>query len=888
MAVSRLASRALFKRPIRERAWVPDGKPRGLPRKRAARPGGQWTTGRRPRGPSATVRRQSNVLAKHAISQSVTERDLAVATGQRHGHAAGRVTVIRATEESGGPGRTALPSLSNADDGGLVRRISTALDLLLFGSTTLLLVAGVTCWSLDEGAGATWLWMAATGIGLVYSATSTLIRLAHRQASVDVIALLALVGAVAVDEPLAGALIAVMLATGQVLESRAAARARRELNLLISRAPRTARRVGAGGVQEVDVDEVIVGDHLVVGAGEVVPVDGRLLADATLDESSLTGEARPVERPAGDEVRSGVVNSGPPVELLATAAAAQSTYAGVVRLVEQAQASGAPFVRLADRIAIVFVPVTLLLAAVAWWLSGDAVRAVAVLVVATPCPLLLATPIAIISGISRAAQIGVVIKGGAALERLAAGRVMLFDKTGTLTAGRPRLSQLLAPGPVDGERLLALAASLDQLSPHPLANALLVAADRRGIALTMPTDVREEHGHGIAGTVDGHQVRLGKRAWIVGEQSVPWAAQVQHSAELEGAPLVLAAVDGAPAGAFLFSDPIRPDAARMVRELRAAGIRRVVLLTGDRADVAEQVGRVVGVDEVIAERDPAGKLAAVNAESGHGPTIMVGDGINDAPSLAAADVGVALAATGATASSEAADVVLTVDRVSALGEAIGISRRAMRIAFRAGLIGMGLSAIGMAAAAFGLLIPAVGAVTQEVIDVLAIAIALLALRAPHRPGRSLSETELVSTVELQKQHEQVLPTIEHIAAVADELVGQPDDVTPVRALLDELETTLLPHERADDHDLVPLIAKRLGSPESVAALHGAHAEIEQQVIRLRRLLSRIENTHYGNADVVELRRLLYGLYAVLRLHNAQEDEGVSALTSQSAGRGLTD
>jgi heavy metal translocating P-type ATPase len=759
-----------------------------------------------------------------------------------------------------------------------VRRIGKARDLLLFASTSLLLVVGMGGWLLGAHDAAAGLWFAATGIGLGYSLISTLAGVIRRQPGVDLIALLALIGAVVVDEPFAGAIIAVMLATGQLLESRAAARARRELNLLISRAPRTARRVVPSGVEEVEVGAVAPGDHLMVGAGEVVPVDGRLLADAILDESSLTGEARPVDRLAGDEVRSGVVNAGSPIELLATAAAADSTYAAVVRLVEQAQASAAPFVRLADRLAIIFVPLTLLLAGASWWLSGDTVRAVAVLVVATPCPLLLATPIAIISGISRAAQVGAVVKGGAALERLAAGRVLLFDKTGTLTAGRPRLAQLVAPGPLGGDRLLALAASLDQLSPHPLASALVVAADRRGLALSMPTDVHELHGHGIEGTVEGHRIRLGKPAWIVGERELRWAAQVQHRAELDGAPSVFAAVDGEPAGAFLFGDPIRPDAARMVRRLRAAGIRRVVLLTGDRADLAEAVGRVVRVDDVVAERDPAGKLATVTAESARGPTIMVGDGINDAPSLAAADVGVALAATGATASSEAADVVLTVDRISALADAIGIARHARRIAARAAAVGMGLSAIAMAAAAVGLLIPAVGALTQEGIDVLAIGIALLALRTPHRQGQRLSESELAFTAQLQQQHEGVLPTIERIAAVADTLADQPGDLDAVHALIDELETTVLPHEREDDRELVPLIAKRLGSPESVAALHGAHAEIEQQVIQLRRLVSRIEATHCSRADVVELRRLLYGLYAVLHLHNVQEDEGVSALT----------
>jgi heavy metal translocating P-type ATPase len=771
----------------------------------------------------------------------------------------------------------ALPSLPIAREGQAVRRIIEARDVLLFAATAMLLVAGTVAWALGMHPAASALWFVATGLGLAYSTITTGARLVHHQATVDVIALLALVGAVAVDEPLAGALIAVMLATGQLLESRAAARARRELSLLISRAPRTARRVTASGVEEIDVDAVAIGDQLVVGAGELVPVDGRLLADATLDESSLTGEARPVERPGGDEVRSGVVNAGTPVELVATTAAADSTYAGVIRMVKQAQASASPFVRVADRLAVVFVPVTLVLAGASWWLSGDAVRAVAVLVVATPCPLLLATPIAIISGISRAARVGVVVKGGAALEQLAGGEILLFDKTGTLTAGRPQLSRLVAPGNLAGDRLLTLAASVDQLSPHPLASALLVAADRRGLALTMPTNVREEHGRGIEGIVDGHRVRLGKRAWIVGDRDIPWAAQVQHRAELDGAPAVFAAVDGEPAGAFLFADPIRPDAARMVRGLRAAGIRRIALVTGDRADLAEAVGRVVQVDDVVAERDPAGKLATVTEESAGGSTIMVGDGINDAPSLAAADVGVALAATGATASSEAADVVLTVDRISALADAIGIARRARRIALRAAVVGMGLSAVAMAAAAVGLLVPAVGAVTQEIIDVLAIAIALLALRSPHRPGQPLSEQDLASTAQLQRQHEGVLPAVEHIAAVADEFPDQPEDLTAVRALVDELETTLLPHERADDRELIPLIAKRLGSPESVAALHGEHAEIEQQIIRLRRLLTRVDATGCSHTDVVELRRLLYGLYAVLRLHNTQEDESVSAL-----------
>ncbi|MGZ6820813.1 MAG: heavy metal translocating P-type ATPase, partial [Blastococcus sp.] len=566
----------------------------------------------------------------------------------------------------------------------------------------------------------------------------------HRRASVDVIALLALAGALVVGEAFAGAVITVMLASGILLEARAAARARRELSLLVERAPRTARRHEGGTLGTIAVEQVRRGDLLLVGTGEVVPVDGRLVVTGVFDESALTGEAMPVERPAGDDVRSGVVNLAQPVDLVATALAAESTYAGLVRLVEQAQASTAPFVRSADRFAVFFVPLTLALAGLAWLLSGDPVRAVAVLVVATPCPLLLAAPIAIMSGLSRAARIGVIVKGGGALERLAAGRVMLFDKTGTLTQGRPVVTDVVTGTAVGADELLRLAASLDQVSAHVLAGPIVAAGRRRGLVLEMPDAVIEKHGYGVEGTVDGRSVRLGKAAWIVPGPQPAWVRQVRRRAALDGSLTVFVAIDGIPAGAFLLEDPVRPDAPRMVRALRQAGITRTVLITGDRADTAETVGRITGVDAVHADHDPAEKLAVILAESRDAPTIMVGDGINDAPALAAAGVGVALAAHGATASSEAADVVLTVDRIDALADAIMISRRARRIAVQSSVIGMGLSLVAMIAAAAGLLAPAVGALLQEVIDVAAIASALRALRpiAKHSPTLPPADLDL--------------------------------------------------------------------------------------------------------------------------------------------------
>ncbi|MGB7818101.1 MAG: heavy metal translocating P-type ATPase [Ornithinibacter sp.] len=756
--------------------------------------------------------------------------------------------------------------------------------LLLFLSSLGLLLAGGAGWLLGADGVADTLWFAGTALGLVASLTWTVAALRRRQASVDVIAVLALAGALAVGEPFAGAMITVMLATGQLLEARAAARARRDLGLLAARAPRTAHRRLAETIEDVSVDDVVRGDRLLVGAGEIVPVDGRLVGSGLFDEAALTGESLPVERAPGDEVRSGVVNAGDPVDLLATSVAAESTYAGVVRLVEQAQASSAPFVRTADRFAVLFVPLTLALAAGAWALAGDPVRAVAVLVVATPCPLLLAAPIAIMSGLSRAAGRGVVVKGGGALERLAGGRVVLFDKTGTLTQGRPTVTSVVTSGPdVDADAVLRLSASLDQVSPHVLASSIVAAAHRRGLPLVMPTDVREEHGHGIRGLVDGHEVRLGKAAWIVGDVTPPWVRQVNRRADLDGSMTVFAAIDGTASGAMLLEDPIRPDAPRMVRALRTAGLERVVLVTGDRADIAGTVGRVVGVDAVLADCTPADKLAVIEEESVRAGTIMVGDGVNDAPALAAAGVGVALAARGATASSEAADVVLTVDRVDALADAVLIARRSKAIALQAVVVGMGLSGVAMVAAAAGLLPPAAGAVLQEGIDVLAIALALRAVLPGRVHSLTLPDEDVALAQRLRADHDAVLPEVEQIRAVADGLSTEDADLAPARRLLQRLETTLVPHEREDERLLLPLVSRALGNPESTAALSRTHAEIDHQVDRLRRLLGQLDPETVQGEDVIELRRLLYGLYAVLRLHNAQEEEGAFALVP-AAGR----
>ena len=399
----------------------------------------------------------------------------------------------------------------------------------------------------------------------------------------------------------------------------------------------------------------------------------------------------------------------------------------------------------------------------------------------------------------------------------------------------------------------------------------------------MPQEVHEVHGYGLQGTVGTHRVKLGKAAWIVGETTPAWVRQVRRRADLDGSLSVFAAVDDEPVGAFLLEDAIRPDSPRMVRALRQAGITRVVLVTGDRADIADMVGRIVGVDSVLADCDPADKLAAIQRESAGGPTIMVGDGINDAPALAAAGVGVALASRGATASSEAADVVLTIDRVDALADAILIARRSKRIALQAVLVGMGLSLVAMLAAAAGLLPPAAGAVVQEVIDVLAIGIALRGVLPGKVHTITMPPADVATALRLRAEHDAVLPLIEQIRSSADRLSTRDSDLTPVRTLLDRLESELVAHERADQQLLVPLVSRALGGTDATAAMSRTHAEIEHQVGRLRRLLVGLDNETTQPEDIVELRRLLYGLYAVLRLHNAQEEEGAFSLVPNGAG-----
>lgn len=567
---------------------------------------------------------------------------------------------------------------------------------------------------------ANWVWAIGALVGLVLALNWVIAAFRDREFGSDSLAVIAITATGLTNEWLAASVISLMLATGRALETWAAGKARARLESLLERAPRTANLVLPDStIKEVPVDQVKVGDHVLVRSGEVVPVDGSMVGPGTFDASALTGESLPKSLQAGDDVESGIVNAAAPVEVMAMRIAEQSTYANLIRLVKASRADSATGVRLANRWAVFFVPFAIGFAILTWILTGELDRAVAVIVAATPCPLILAVPVALISGMSRASGQGAIIKGGAALEKLARAKTVMIDKTGTLTHGGPTVSEMVTADGIDTDEVLALVGSLEQQSPHVVAKSLVAAALERNLTLSPASNVSEQAGHGITGEVSGKIVRVGQP-----ELALPVWANIDHAL------LVAVEINSRLVAVIGLDDPVRKDAKQTIDSLRSLGVDRILLVSGDREQTSRSVGAQVGVDEVHFDCRPEDKLRLVEQELSRSPgtVVFAGDGINDAPALTRASAGVAMGARGATAASEAADVVIVEDSIKHLAIAIDIAKGARARAVQAAAGGMGLAMGAMVLASLGVLDATGSAVAQEFIDVAAILWALVPTR----------------------------------------------------------------------------------------------------------------------------------------------------------------
>ena len=597
--------------------------------------------------------------------------------------------------------------------------------------TLAFLLGGLAATGLGAAAIARQLWMAGVVIAGAPLVFRTIRSIAHGRLATDVVASLSIVGAIVLGQPLAGLVIVLMQTGGEALERFAEGRASAAVRALEAAAPRIAHRVQGSAIVDVAVGDVLVGDTLVVRPGDLIPCDGVVLSgESELDTSSLTGEALPVRAAPGVALMSGTLNGFGSFEMRTTAPAVRSRYARIVEMVRAAQASKAPLQRVADRYAVWFTPITVAICAVAVAISHDTMRALAILVVATPCPLILATPVAIIGGINRAAKRFVIVRNGGALEAMSEITAAVFDKTGTLTIGKPRLDRVRVDDGFDRATVLGYAAAVEQHSSHLLARVVVDAVAAEGLDIPRSTRTVETPGQGVAGVVDGHAVRVGARAFVVPEcdGGVLAAARLER----DGATLrAYLSVDGRLAAVLEYADELRADLPSLLAGLEAVGVRRVALLSGDHAPIAREVAARAGIAETYGDLMPEDKAQFIERlQAGGHVVLMVGDGINDAPALATADVGVALAAHGGGIAAESADVIVLVDSLDRVSEIKAIADRTMRIARQSIWAGLGLSGVAMLVAAFGGLAPITGAALQEAIDVAVILNALRTSAAP--------------------------------------------------------------------------------------------------------------------------------------------------------------
>lgn len=538
------------------------------------------------------------------------------------------------------------------------------------------------------------------------------------QYGVDLLAITAVVATLIVSEYWASMVVLIMLVGGESLEDYAAKKANTELKALLDNSPNIAHRITEDGSVDLQVDEVLIGDKLIVKPGELVPVDGHIIKGSSMfDESSLTGESRPISKGPGQEIMSGSLNGDSSITMLVDKLAKDSQYQRLIKLVKEAEETPAHFVRLADRYAVPFTLIAYVIAGIAWFISKDPVRFAEVLVVASPCPLILAAPVALVSGMSRSSRNGIVVKTGDVIEKLATAKTAAFDKTGTITDGQLTVSQIVAFEGHSETELLELAASTEQESSHILARSLVKYALSQNIDLDPNDSLEEVTGNGIKAQIKGKLVKVGKLKFVAPESSIEELEQTTS----------YVSVDGQLWGYIVFSDHIRSEAKETMETLRQHGVDNIVMLTGDQENIAQKIAQKAGITQVFAELLPEDKIKALeNIATDKRPVIMVGDGVNDAPSLATADVGIAMGAHGSTAASESADVVILKDDLSRVAKAVEISEDTMRIARQAVLIGIAICIFLMLVASTGFVPAFIGAMFQEVVDTVSILWALKA------------------------------------------------------------------------------------------------------------------------------------------------------------------
>lgn len=529
---------------------------------------------------------------------------------------------------------------------------------------------------------------------------------------VDLLAITAIIATLAVGEYWAAMVILLMLIGGDAIEDYANHKAHSELSVLLDNTPRRAHLVDGDQSKEVAVDELKVGNTVVVRPGELVPVDGTVIdGESSVNESTLTGESLPINKQPGDELLSGSVNGDGRLTMRVDRRAADSQYQQLVSLIQQADQQPAKFVRLADRYAIPFTIISYVIAGIAWWVAKDPVRFAQVLVVASPCPLILAAPVAFVSGMSRSSANGIVVKTGDVIEKMATIRSAAFDKTGTLTQGNLTVSAVVPVGGMSTERLLQLTASAEQNSGHVLAQSVVQNAHENNVSLLQPTTMRETTAQGVEAQIDGHQVRVGRRTFVDSQRRIP----------VTDVTAIYVTVDDVYQGHIEFRDQLRPEAPQVIQRLRKVGVQTIIMLTGDQPTIAKQIAHKVGIDTVFAGLLPEQKITNLkNLPEDERPSMMVGDGVNDAPVLKTADVGVAMGARGSTAASESADVVILADDLRKVVNAVVIAKDTLAIAKHAVWIGIAVCTVLMLICSTGVVPTIIGAMLQEIVDTVCI------------------------------------------------------------------------------------------------------------------------------------------------------------------------